>query len=191
MKKNEVISRLGSRQVVMVIVIVSAIAALWWRFGRERMLGPQSDVEFPKVGSAAQDFSLPDISNGDKPVRLAQFRGKKAVVLNFWASWSPFSKDELRDWAYMQKEFSTSVAILAINRAEQKPIAERHAKTIDGAYGNYPLLLDSTDDIWKLYKGFAMPTSIFIDKKGIIRDVKFGPLTLDEMRERVRKTIND
>ena len=175
------------RNVAILIVVITALAVgAWWYVRKEK--GPVSDIEFPKVGSVAKDFSLPDIANQGKMVSLAEFRGKKAVYINFWASWSPFSRDEMKDLATMQKEFTSSLTVLAINRAEDRPMAERHAKSLD-VFGPYPLLSDSTDEIWKLYKGFAMPTSIFIDKNGIIRDVKFGPLTLEEMRERVRKVL--
>jgi len=179
---------MNKKRVIIIILVLAALTAgIWWFWKRERE--PVSTIEFPGVGSVAKDFKLPNMVDGDKTVSLAQFRGKKAVFMNFWASWSPFSKDEMKDLATIQNEFSSDLEVLAINRAEDQPTAERYAKGLN-AFGPYPLLLDSTDEVWKLYKGFAMPTSIFIDRSGIIREVKFGPLTLEEMRERIKRVLS-
>jgi len=40
------------------------------------------DAQAPKVGDIAPDFELRDI-NGEKPVRLSDFQGKKPVALIF------------------------------------------------------------------------------------------------------------
>jgi hypothetical protein len=37
------------------------------------------------VGTAAPEFTLRD--TGDRPVSLSQYRGKRYVLLDFWASW--------------------------------------------------------------------------------------------------------
>ena len=48
-----------------------------------------SELVTVEVGQVAPDFSL-DATTGDK-VRLSQFRGKKAVLLEFYgASFAPF-----------------------------------------------------------------------------------------------------
>jgi len=39
----------------------------------------------PRAGEAHPDFTLPSIADG-KPISLAQFRGKKVVLIHF-ASW--------------------------------------------------------------------------------------------------------
>jgi len=145
---------------------------------------PVTEARFPEVGSAAEDFSLPQ-AGSRQPMTLSQHRGKRAVYMYFWASWSPFSKDELRDLALVQDDFATSVAVLAINRGEDSSSAEDSALA-RGAEG-YPLLLDAVDDVWRQYRGTVMPLHIFIDRLGVIREVRTGPLSLDEMRERVKR----
>ena len=39
----------------------------------------------PEVGYLAPDFALPDLDG--KTVRPSDFRGGKAIFLNFWATW--------------------------------------------------------------------------------------------------------
>lgn len=91
--------------------------------------------------------------------------------------------------AALQKEFGKDLIVLAVNRAEFKSVAENFARE-RGVDDAYPLLLDPDDAVFKQYAGFAMPTSFFIDKKGIIRSVALGPLTLEQMRERVSTILN-
>lgn len=141
-------------------------------------------IKFPDAGSEAKDFTLEDLATGQK-VSLSDFRGKKAVFLNLWASWCPFCVNELPDMVKIQKAFPDSVEILAVNRGEDKSTATDFAKKV-GAYGTFPLLLDPGDSVWSVYRGFAMPTSFFIDKNGIIRDSKFGPLDEAGMREKLK-----
>ena len=48
-------------------------------------VGPVAAGYTPVVGSRHADFTLPNIDSG-KPVSLADFRGKKVILLHF-ASW--------------------------------------------------------------------------------------------------------
>ena len=55
------------------------------------------------------------------------------------------------------------------------------------AYSNplgvtYPLLLDPTSQVTRLYRVQTTPTSFFIDRQGIVRAVHVGPLTTDDIR---------
>lgn len=166
------------------VLLVVVVAAAWFFLLRQ----PLPDAAFPGIGSRAEDFSLEELVSG-KTVKLSDFKSNRAVFLNFWASWCPFCAQEMPDMATIQREFEKDIVILAINRAEFGSVAEQFAKDI-GAHGTYPLLLDQEDRVFKLYGGFAMPTSFFIDKRGIIRSTAFGPLTLEEMRNRIRETLN-
>jgi peroxiredoxin len=42
------------------------------------------DSQAPKMGDLAPDFTLFDV-NGEKPVRLSEYRGIKPVALIFWS----------------------------------------------------------------------------------------------------------
>jgi hypothetical protein len=60
---------------------MTLLALLGWGL-RAPVLG---QVYAPKVGARHAEFTLPDIQTG-KPVSLADFRGKKVLLIHF-ASW--------------------------------------------------------------------------------------------------------
>ena len=184
----------GRKIVIITAAIIFAAAAItligYWS-QKERIFSfrlHRSEIQFPKVGSNAEDFSLASL--GGKQVALSDYEGKKAVVINFWASWSPFAVDEMRDWATVQEQYNNDLEVLALNRAEDRATAEQFAERVE-ALGKYPLLLDANDGVWKQYQGFAMPTTVFIDKNGVIKEVKSGPLTLSEMREKAENLLGN
>ena len=176
---------LSQKKILLFVIVMLGIGGVAWIFLFEDRT-PRTP--FPAIGSYAENFSLTDLKDG-RAISLAEFRHKKILLLNFWASWSRFSATEMPDMATLQTEFGNDLVILAVNRAEFENVAERFARD-RGVYDAYPLLLDPDDAVFKQYGGFAMPTSFFIDKRGIIRSTSFGPLTLEEMRERTRAILN-
>jgi hypothetical protein len=48
------------------------------------LAAPGAQAQLP-VGSAAPEFTLRD--TGGRSVSLSQYRGKRYVLLDFWASW--------------------------------------------------------------------------------------------------------
>lgn len=129
----------------------------------------------------APDFSLQDYTG--KTVSFADFAGKP-LVINSWAAWCPFCKQELPDFAAAQKEFGDKVTIIAIDRAESLNIAKGYTDS-QGTTGKLIFLLDPSDSFYQSIGGFSMPETIFVDKDGNIVDHKRGPMDLNEIRERV------
>jgi peroxiredoxin len=61
------------------LLSLSACAALAAMLSAQNITPPKTNL---KVGEEAPDFTLPDTNN--HPVKLSDFRGKKAVVLAFF-----------------------------------------------------------------------------------------------------------
>ena len=129
----------------------------------------------------APDFQLKDY-NGNE-VRLSDFQGKVAVV-NSWAVWCPFCRDELDDFGALQEEFKDTIVVIAIDRAESLEKAKGFTDSL-GVTDKMVFLLDPRDSFYQSIGGFSMPETIFVDKEGNIRIHKRGVMELSEMRERV------
>lgn len=124
------------------------------------------------------DFTLEDL-NGDK-VSLSQLKGKK-IFLNFWATWCPPCKGEMPDMEKLYQEIKGSeLVILAVNVGEEKETVEAF---ISKNNYSFPVLLDSSGDVSKLYHVSGIPTSYFIDTEGYLDYGITGGITLEKMKE--------
>lgn len=130
--------------------------------------------------------TVPDLVLADyegNAVRLGDFKGRVAV-LNSWAVWCPFCRDELADFGRLQEEFKDEIVVVAIDRAESLEKAKGFTDSL-GLPDKMVLLLDPGDSFYRGIGGFSMPETIFVDPAGHIRIHKRGPMDFNEMREKV------
>jgi|SRR3989344_3821147 len=178
------------KQLIILIVIIVAIASFIILRG-DSPSETQETQETGKIGTSigdiAPDFRLPDYEG--RAVSLSDFKGQKGVFVNFWASWCPFCVDEMPLMARVGEKYKGQYETMAINRGENLATAKEFSDQV-GVTGKMTLLLDEKDSIYKQYNGFAMPYSLFIDKNGVIHDIKLGPLTEQELEQKIQKIIN-
>jgi peroxiredoxin len=134
-----------------------------------------------RIGDEAPDFELTTIENHD--VKLSDFRGKN-VILNFWASWCGPCKIEIPAMksAY-DKLTKIGVVIIAISVRDSFEAAQAEAKA-----NNFPWIIpvDPAGTVGNYYNVHGIPTTYFINQKGIITSVKIGPfLSESEIMDRL------
>ena len=113
----------------------------------------------------SEDFYYTDI-NGNE-ISLEQYLGRVLVVMS-WASWSPYSANDLKQLNELAGNYDESdVIFMAINRKENKEMAERFLNTIPNP-DNLLLVLDPTDNFYKAVAGYAMPETVIFDEQGEI-----------------------
>lgn len=153
----------------------------------------------PLTGKAAPDFTLEDL-NG-KQVSLASYRGK-AVMINFWATWctpckieTPWIK-ELRD-KYASQGFEVlGVSSQGDDATPKDKIAWDKDKTEIAKFVQqeklpYPILLGG-DGISKPYGGVEdLPTSFFVNRKGIVVAAQMGLTSEGQLEANIKKALND
>lgn len=166
---------------IVAILLVSGVFLLQKREGAQL----SDDQKTAPDTEKAPGFSLKDYSGNT--VKLTDFQGKP-LVLNAWASWCPFCRKELVDFATVQKEFGDKVVIVAINRQENLATAKGYTDK-QGTSKDMIFLLDPSDSFYQSIGGFSMPETVFVDKNGIIRYHKRGPMEADEIRERISKIL--
>lgn len=143
------------------------------------------EIPVPLVAKLMPELIFSDYDG--KIVNLADFRGKP-LVINAWASWCPYCKKELPDFAMLQEEFDARITVIAIDRRETLETAKKYSDEL-GVTGKIILLLDPDDSLYKAINGFSMPETIFVDREGFIRYHKRGPMELEEMRRRVGEIL--
>ena len=112
----------------------------------------------------APDFTANDL-NG-KPVTLSQLRGK-VVLVNFWATWCPPCREEIPSMVKLNRQMAGKpfqMLPLSINEEGKKEVESFFKSTGQ----TLPALLDSEQQVGKLYGITGVPETFVIDKKGVI-----------------------
>ena len=154
--------------------VLLLIAGLVWinatRVQDTTLLGPPGQrPPSPQVGFPAPDFSL---SRADgQSAQLADWRGQP-VVLNFWATWCPPCRAEmLALQAVAQAYREQGVRVLGVNQAEEPNQVVGFMQTLGL---DFPVLLDRDAAVSQLYRVRSLPTTFFIDREGVIREIVIG-----------------
>ena len=125
----------------------------------------------PEVGYRAPDFALPTLEG--KTVRLSDFRGKKAIFLNFWATWCAPCRLEMPTMETVYQEYKRrGLEILAVGLDSGPKSAVKNF--MQELKLTYPALLDPDMQVLRLYRLFSIPATFLIDKEGIIRFKELG-----------------
>jgi peroxiredoxin len=125
--------------------------------------------------SLAPSFTLP--SRAGDTVSLAQLKGK-VVMLNFWASWCGPCRQEMPLLDQMHKRYSAlGFTLVGVNvDADTKDAEAWLSKTPV----SFPVVFDRESKVSKLYDVNAMPSTVFIDRKGNVRYLHKGYKAGDE-----------
>jgi len=127
-----------------------------------------------------EDFEMLDYEGND--VKLSDYSGKP-IVLNFWATWCHYCKEEMPDFNKAFKKYS-DVQFIMVN------VTDGIRETVDSAKeyvedNNYKfdVFFDVYGQAVATYNVTAYPTTFFIDAKGNVVASSAGMLDYDELVE--------
>ena len=110
------------------------------------------------------------------------------VLIDFWASWCDPCKLEAPDLVKLYKNYREHLDIYAVNVTYLD--SEEDAKSFAEQYGfRFPVLLDPDNKVTKLYRVIGYPTTVLVDKKGVIRQIVLGIRSYEEMERFVKDVI--
>ena len=125
-------------------------------------------VSAPQVGKLAPEFQLPSLDG--QVVSLEELRGRP-VMLNFWATWCSPCIGEMPHIQAAYEEYAADLVILAIY------IGDSQSQVEDFMQQNklsFPVMLDEDAGVAEMYNVRGIPTTVFIDRDGVIRVMKVG-----------------
>jgi len=138
----------------------------------------------PEVGYPAPDFELPTPEG--EPVRLSDYRGRP-VLLNFWATWCPPCRVEMPHIQAVHEAYGARLVVLAVavqdDWAFTRPFMDRYGFT-------FTALQDREMEATFAYRIQSLPTSVFVDREGIIRQIWTGLMTREAMEAAVRAVVD-
>lgn len=138
------------------------------------------EVPSPLVDKPAPAFVLPQLETPAKRFSPADAKGK-VWLFNVWASWCVACEAEHH--VLMELARMNLVPIYGMNYKDKREAA----MTILERRGN-PYVLNVTDADGRVgidYGVYGVPETYVIDKEGVIRYKQIGPVTLQNLREKI------
>lgn len=128
-------------------------------------------------GATAPDFTLTSLEG--QTLKLSDWRGRR-VILDFWATWCPPCVKEIPHFIQLRNEIPESELIIVGISREDEPTLRDFVRR-KGI--NYPIA--SARDLPAPYSNVrAIPTTFFIDRRGVIQEVLVGYHNLESLRKR-------
>ena len=153
----------------------------------------------PLNGKSAPAFTLEDL-NGKK-VSLASYSGK-AVLINFWATWCTPCKIETPWLIELRNKYAPQgFEVLGIStegddvKPSDKAAWDKDKQAVEKFVHQegvpYPVLMGG-DGIAQPYGGVDdLPTSFFVNRKGVVVAAQMGLTSASEIEGNIRKALAD
>ena len=157
------------RRGLMALILILGVA--WIASSRVSPDAAQAMGEkaLPLPGHRAPDFTLPNLAG--EPVALSDLQGR-VVLVNIWATWCPPCRAEMPaiEAVYQQYRYQ-GFTVLAVNQMEPQVAV---ADFVQELGLTFPIVLDGRGSVSQLYRVRALPTTFFIGRDGMIRDMLIG-----------------
>ncbi len=120
------------------------------------------------TSSPAPTFQIS--GRGGKTVDLAQYKGQ-VVMINFWATWCVPCRQEMPLLEDIYKKYKPmGFTLIGVNVEPKTGDPEGWLSKLPKPV-TFPVGFDVDSKVSKLYNVAGMPTSVFIDRKGNVREV--------------------
>ncbi|OXM16891.1 TlpA family protein disulfide reductase [Paenibacillus herberti] len=169
------------------ILLVAVLLGVWiWMDRADMPLGGIAAITGngeakPKTGYDAPAFSLTGL---DEQTYAVQGARKKPVFVNFWASWCGPCDLEAPDLQELYLKYGDQIDFYGVNSTSYD--RERDArKFVDEKKLTFPIPMDRSGDVTKLYKVSNFPTTVLIGTDGKVKDRITGVIPIDQWKQKL------
>jgi cytochrome c biogenesis protein CcmG, thiol:disulfide interchange protein DsbE len=148
-------------QALAVALVVGLLALLVWRVARDSGKGvAQALADGEQPTAPAFDLARLD---GRGRIDLASLRGKKPIVLDFWASWCVPCIHESKRLEAARKDYGDRVEFIGVDTKDFSGEARRWQRK----HGiTYPSVHDGSGNVLTKWGGLPIPRIFFVDRSG-------------------------
>jgi peroxiredoxin len=136
-----------------------------------------------RPGAAAPDFAVTDITG--LPLKLSDHRGK-AVIINYWSIYCDYCRQEMPELVKTYQANRDKLDIIGIDINDEPAEVQDFVHQLNITY---PIVIDNTGDLVYKYRITGRPTSIFINKEGLITGVVPGMTTPQVLEEQLSRVL--
>lgn len=165
MKNNKLIIIIAT--VLCASMLFTSCGAVDFNFIVSEFTASNNNKSYDQSGlSKAADFTVYD-SLGN-PKSLSEFKGKP-VVLNFWASWCGYCKQEMPQFDEAYKKYGEDVQFLMVDLTDGRQETQKRASSyLSGSGFTFPVYFDLRLNAAEAYNIHAVPKTFLIDSDGYI-----------------------
>lgn len=179
MKKGPLFTLLS----IIFILVLALVATLYVTNRAER----ERKNEAARTLFSSDEVS-PYVDMEGNVVSLEAYLGN-ILIVNSWASWSPFAATELPQIdALATKYAAEGVVALAVNRKEGSEQAQRYLGTM-APLQSVKVVIDTTDFFYTAIGGYAMPETVIYNREGTIIEHYRGTFNADELERKVSELV--
>lgn len=153
----------------------------------ERTTGLAIGQLAPELAGEVDGEVMPLYDLDGELISLEALRGNP-VWLSFFATWCPPCQEEtpvLRDAHETYAEDGLKLVAVSVQETTPGDVADYAA-----TYGlEYSIGFDATSAVFDTYQAFGLPTHVFIDADGVIRHLRYGPVTREMVAEIVEPLL--
>jgi len=105
-------------------------------------------------------------------------------MINFWATWCQPCKAEMPIIQQFIEDYPGALTVLAVNAGEKEDVVQEFIRENDY---DFIFLPDPSNSTAYIYGVSGYPTSVFIDKDGILNAMHIGELNKDLLSAYLRE----
>lgn len=164
------------KSIIIVMGLIMALIGYWYGY-MEELANKKTAIPVSqgiKVGEVLLPFVLESLDGSTVKVGSAD----KIIVLNFWGTQCMLPENEIQEIIDFSKNNQQKVDYFAIASPKgQKKISEFLNKT----NATMQVLLDKEEKLARKFEVYEMPTTVIINKHGMIKHRKVGSMTRNEL----------
>lgn len=183
------------------LVLVLAVAVFGYhllkgQFEQQQFQGFSSESGRPENQSASSDSEgddcqetqlAPDFTVYDgegNSVSLSDFLGKP-VIVNFWATWCGYCKQEMPDFQKMYDQYGEQIVFLMVNLTDENETQQKAEEYIQREGYTFPVYFDLEQDAAYTYYLTSLPTTLVVDEEGSVSGYAKGMVSLEGLQSAV------